>query len=166
MPNGGITLNSAYMRPKSRGSVRLRNADPAEAPLIDPNYWQEPEDLKRGIMGLRIARNILRQPALKPFLAGERIPGPGINTDQELFQHLCQNAKTQHHPVGTCKMGTGAMAVVAPDLKVWGIDGLRVCDSSVMPIINSSNTNAPTIMIGERAADIIKGDRASNCLSE
>jgi choline dehydrogenase-like flavoprotein len=149
------------MRPKSRGSVRLRSADPSDAPLIDPNYWQEPEDLKRGIMGMRIARDILRQPALQPFLAGERIPGPAINTDKELFEHLCLNAKTQHHPVGTCKMGTDGMAVVAPDLKVHGIDGLRVCDSSIMPQINSSNTNAPSIMIGERAADIIKGNRIS-----
>lgn len=161
MPMGGITLNAAYMRPKSRGSVRLASANPADAPLIDPNYWQEPEDLKRGIMGVRIAREILRQPALRPFLAGERIPGPGINTDQELFEHLSQNAKTQHHPVGTCKMGTDAMAVVGTDLRVHGIDGLRVCDSSIMPSINSSNTNAPTIMIGERAADIIKGNRIS-----
>ena len=112
-------------------------------------------------MGVRLARDILRQPALKPFLAGERIPGPTVNTDKELFEHLCENAKTQHHPVGTCKMGTDAMAVVAPDLKVHGIDGLRVCDSSIMPHINSSNTNAPTIMIGERAADIIKGNRIS-----
>jgi choline dehydrogenase-like flavoprotein len=159
LPNGGVTLNAAYMRPKSRGSVRLRSADPSDAPLIDPNYWQEPEDLRRGIMGMRIARDILRQPALQPFLAGERIPGPGVNTDKELFEHLCLNAKTQHHPVGTCKMGTDEMAVVAPDLKVRGLDGLRVCDSSIMPQINSSNTNAPTIMIGERAADIIKGNR-------
>ena len=161
LANGGVTLNAAYMRPKSRGSVRLRSADPSDAPLIDPNYWQEPEDLRRGLMGVRLARDILRQPALKPFLAGERIPGPTVNTDKELFEHLCENAKTQHHPVGTCKMGTDAMAVVAPDLKVHGIDGLRVCDSSIMPHINSSNTNAPTIMIGERAADIIKGNRIS-----
>jgi choline dehydrogenase-like flavoprotein len=161
LPNGGVTLNAAFMRPKSRGSVRLRSADPSDAPLIDPNYWQEAEDLRRGIMGMRIARDILRQPALQPFLAGERIPGPGVNTDKELFEHLCLNAKTQHHPVGTCKMGTDGMAVVAPDLKVRGLDGLRVCDSSIMPQINSSNTNAPTIMIGERAADIIKGNRIS-----
>lgn len=160
MPMGGVTLNAAYMRPKSRGSVRLKSADPNDAPLIDPNYWQEPEDLRRGILGMRIAREILRQPALKPFLAGERVPGPDITSDKDLFEHLCLNAKTQHHPVGTCKMGTDEMAVVAPDLKVRGIDGLRVCDSSIMPQINSSNTNAPTIMIGERAADIIKGNRA------
>ena len=161
MPNGGVTLNAAYMRPKSRGSVRLRSANLADAPLIDPNYWQEPEDLKRGMMGVRIAREILRQPALRPFLAGERLPGPKVNTDQELYEHLCENAKTQHHPVGTCKMGTDDMAVVSPDLKVRGLDGLRICDSSIMPRINSSNTNAATIMIGERAADIIRGNRLS-----
>jgi choline dehydrogenase-like flavoprotein len=161
MPMGGVTLNAAYMRPKSRGSVRLKSANPNDAPLIDPNYWQEPEDLRRGILGMRIARDILRQPALQPFLAGERVPGPEVQSDKDLFEHLCLNAKTQHHPVGTCKMGTDEMAVVSPELKVHGLDGLRVCDSSIMPQINSSNTNAPTIMIGERAADIIKGNRVA-----
>jgi choline dehydrogenase-like flavoprotein len=156
---GGVTLNAAYMRPKSRGSVKLKSADPMEAPLIDPNYWAEPEDLKRGILGVRLARDIMRQPAFKPYILAERVPGPDVNTDEEMFRHLAQNAKTQHHPVGACKMGTDDMAVVSPDLRVRGIDGLRVCDSSIMPQINSSNTNAPTIMIGERAADIIKGNR-------
>ena len=159
MPMGGVTLNAAYMRPKSRGSVKLKSADPMEAPLIDPNYWAEPEDLKRGILGVRLARDIMRQPAFKPYILAERVPGPDVNTDEEMFRHLAQNAKTQHHPVGACKMGTDDMAVVSPDLRVRGIDGLRVCDSSIMPQINSSNTNAPTIMIGERAADIIKGNR-------
>ncbi len=161
MPNGGVTLNAAYMRPKSRGTIKLRSANPVDHPLIDPNYWQEPEDLKRGLLGLQIARDIMQQPALRPFLIGERLPGPAINNQAELFEHVCKNAKTQHHPVGGCKMGVDAMAVVSPELKVHGIDGLRVCDSSIMPQINSSNTNAPTIMIGERAADIIKGNRAA-----
>ncbi|MBL8791801.1 MAG: alanine-phosphoribitol ligase, partial [Rhizobiales bacterium] len=159
--NGGVTLNAAFMRPKSRGSVRLQSANPQDAPLIDPNYWQEPEDLRRGIMGVRLARDILRQPALQPFLAGEHLPGAAVKTDREMYEYLSQNAKTQHHPVGTCKMGVDDMAVVAPDLKVHGLDGLRVCDSSIMPQINSSNTNAATIMIGEKAADIIKGNRIS-----
>ncbi|MEX0345955.1 MAG: GMC family oxidoreductase [Rhizobiaceae bacterium] len=157
MPQGGVTLNAAYMRPKSRGTVRLKSADPAEAPLIDPNYWQEPEDRKRHIEGLKIARDILRQPALSPFLIAERLPGPDVRSDDQLFDYTCANAKTQHHPVGTCKMGTDAMAVVDPQLKVHGIEGLRVCDSSIMPIINSSNTNAPTIMIGEKASDMVRG---------
>ena len=157
MPKGGVTLNAAYMRPKSRGTVRLKTADPADTPLIDPNYWQEPDDRRRHIEGLRIARDILRQPALQPFLEAERLPGPGIQSDQDLFEYACANAKTQHHPVGTCKMGIDDMAVVDPELKVHGISGLRICDSSIMPIINSSNTNAPTIMIGEKASDLVRG---------
>ncbi len=157
MPKGGVTLNAAYMRPKSRGTVRLASADPDVAPLIDPNYWQEPDDRRRHIEGLKIARDILRQPALQPFLKSERLPGPGVRTDDELFEYTCANAKTQHHPVGTCKMGIDDMAVVDPELKVHGIDGLRICDSSIMPIINSSNTNAPTIMIGEKASDLVRG---------
>jgi choline dehydrogenase-like flavoprotein len=159
MPMGGVTLNAAYMRPKSRGTVKLRSSDPTAAPLIDPNYWQDSEDMNRGMRGVRIARDIMRQPAIKPFILAERLPGPDVDSDEELFQYLCRNAKTQHHPVGTCKMGTDSFAVVSPELKVHGLDALRVCDSSIMPQINSSNTNAPTIMIGERAADIIKGNR-------
>jgi choline dehydrogenase-like flavoprotein len=161
MPNGGVTLNAAYMRPKSRGSVKLRSADPMDAPLIDPNYFAEPEDLRRGILGLRLARAIMRQDALKPFILAERLPGPGVTSDDDLYAYICKNAKTQHHPVGGCKMGTDPMAVVAPDLRVHGLDGLRVCDSSIMPQINSSNTNAPTIMIGEKASDIIRGNRVA-----
>ena len=159
MAMGGVTLNAAYMRPKSRGSVKLRSADPNDAPLIDPNYFAEPEDLRRSLQGLRMARDIMRQPALQPYLAAERLPGPGFDSDEELFNYVCKNAKTQHHPVGGCKMGTDPLAVVAPDLRVHGLDGLRVCDSSIMPQINSSNTNAPSIMIGEKASDIIRGNR-------
>ena len=137
----------------------MRSSNPKDAPLIDPNYWQVPEDRERHIAGLKIAREILRQPALKPFLKAEKLPGPDVNTDQELFEYTCANAKTQHHPVGACMMGVDNMAVVDPELKLHGIDGLRVCDSSIMPVINSSNTNAATIMIAEKAADIIRGLR-------
>jgi choline dehydrogenase-like flavoprotein len=159
MANGGVTLNAAYMRPKSRGTVKLKSANPDDHPLVNPNYWQEPEDLQRGLLGLEIAREIMRQPAMKPFIIAERLPGPDVKNKAEMFDHVCKNAKTQHHPVGTCKMGVDDFAVVGLDLKVHGIDGLRVCDSSIMPHINSSNTNAPTIMIGERGADIIRGNR-------
>jgi choline dehydrogenase-like flavoprotein len=159
MPSGGVTLNAAYMRPKSRGTIKLKSADPADAPLIDPNYFSEPEDLKRGMLGVRLARDIMRQPALKPFIMAERLPGPDIDSDEALYDYICGNAKTQHHPVGGCKMGVDGMAVVSPELRVHGLDGLRVCDSSIMPQINSSNTNAPSIMIGEKAADIIRGNR-------
>ena len=155
--NAGVTLNSAYLHPRSRGTVRLASADPAAAPLIDPNYWSDPHDRAMSLEGLRIAREIMQQPALKPFVLAERLPGPSVNSEAELFDYGCANAKTDHHPVGTCKMGTDRDAVVGLDLKVHGIEGLRVCDSSVMPRVPSCNTNAPTIMVGEKASDIIRG---------
>lgn len=155
--NPGVTLNSAYLRPRSLGTVRLKSADPAEHPLIDPNYWADPYDRAMSIKGLRIAREIMRQQALKEYVMREVLPGPGIETDDELFDYACRSAKTDHHPVGTCRMGNDAMAVVTPDLKLRGIEGLRVCDASVMPRVPSSNTNAPTIMVGEKGADLILG---------
>ncbi len=155
--NAGVTLNSAFLRPLSRGSVRLASADPRAMPLIDPNYWAEPYDREMSLKGLRLAREILNQPALKPFVLAERRPGPMRQTDDQLIDYACAQAKTDHHPAGTCKMGSDAMAVVSSDLKVHGIDGLRVCDASIMPTVNSSNTNAPTIMIAEKAADLIRG---------
>lgn len=157
LKNAGVTLNSAYLHPRSRGTVRLRSADPAAAPLIDPNYWSDPHDVKMSIEGLKIAREIFDQMALKPFILAEKLPGKQVVSDQDLFDYGCTNAKTDHHPVGTCKMGTGEDAVVGLDLKVHGLEGLRVCDSSVMPRVPSCNTNAPTIMVGEKAADIIRG---------
>ena len=157
LKNAGVTLNSAYLHPRSRGTVRLQSADPAAAPLIDPNYWSDPHDVKMSLEGLKIAREIFQQAALKPFIMAERLPGAGVTSDQDLFDYACANAKTDHHPVGTCKMGAGADAVVGLDLKVHGLDGLRICDSSVMPRVPSCNTNAPTIMVGEKGADIIRG---------
>ena len=106
--------------------------------------------------GLKIAREIFQQAALKPYILAERLPGGKVQTDEELFDYGCANAKTDHHPVGTCKMGTDSMAVVDLDLRVRGLQGLRVCDSSVMPRVPSCNTNAPTIMVGEKGADIIR----------
>ena len=157
LKHAGVTLNSAYLHPRSRGTVRLASADPTAAPLLDPNYWSDPHDRKMSIEGLKIAREIMQQPALKPYVLAERLPGPDVKTDEELFAYGCANAKTDHHPVGTCKMGTDEMAVVDLDLRVRGLEGLRVCDSSIMPRVPSSNTNAPTIMVGEKGADIIRG---------
>ncbi|KAB0572240.1 GMC family oxidoreductase [Brucella pituitosa] len=157
LKNAGVTLNSAYLHPRSRGTVRLASNDPASAPLIDPNYWSDPHDRKMSLEGLKIAREIMSQNALKPYVMAERLPGPKVVSDDDLFDYACANAKTDHHPVGTCKMGTDAMAVVDLDLKVRGLEGLRVCDSSIMPRVPSCNTNAPTIMIGEKGADIIRG---------
>lgn len=153
----GITLNSAYLRPRSRGTVRLASADPDAAPLIDPNYWAEPHDLEMSLRGLEMAREILEQPALRPYVRREVLPGAGMTRREDLLEYACRMAKTDHHPVGTCRMGTDEMAVVDPALRLHGIAGLRVCDASIMPRITSSNTNAPAIMIGEKASDLIRG---------
>ena len=157
LARAGVTLNSAYLRPESRGTVRLASPDPADAPLIDPNYWAEPNDRMIAFRGLRLAREMMRQDALKPFVAREALPGPEVDGEAALFDYACANAKTDYHPVGTCRMGSDDMAVVGPDLRVRGIEGLRVADSSVMPRVPSCNTNAPTIMIGEKASDLIPG---------
>ncbi len=160
MKNSGATLNSAIMRPRSRGTVRLASSDPNVAPLIDPNYWNDPYDREMSFKGLRLAREIMNQSALKPYLLAERLPGPDKMSDAELFDYGCKNAKTDHHPAGTCRMGHDDMAVVTPDLKLRGLEGLRVCDASIMPNVTTGNTNAPTIMIAEKAADMIsKGPR-------
>ncbi|TIM23042.1 MAG: alanine-phosphoribitol ligase [Mesorhizobium sp.] len=157
LKNPGVTLNSAFLRPRSRGTVRLNSADPADHPLIDPNYWSDPYDRDMSIKGLRLAREIIRQKALAPYVLREVLPGPTLTSDDELFDYACRSSKTDHHPVGTCRMGHDAMSVVTPDLRLRGIEGLRVCDASVMPRIPSSNTNAPTIMVGEKGADLILG---------
>ena len=156
MPNGGVTLNSAFLRPRSRGTVRLASSDPSAAPLIDPNYWEDPYDRDMSIKGLKLAQEIMRQPALKPFVLAERLPGPQARTDADYFDYAVKNAKTDHHPAGTCRMGSDLEAVVDPQLRFNGIEGLRVVDASIMPTVVSSNTNAPTIMIAEKAADMIK----------
>ncbi|HEX2510908.1 MAG TPA: GMC family oxidoreductase N-terminal domain-containing protein [Microvirga sp.] len=158
LKNPGVTLNSAFLRPRSRGTLRLASSDPAAAPLIDPNYWDDPYDRTMALEGLRIARAIMRQKALAPYVLEERLPGPGKLGEADLIDYACRHAKTDHHPVGTCRMGRDEMAVVDPEsLKVRGIEGLRICDSSIMPRLVSSNTNAPTIMIGEKAADLVRG---------
>jgi choline dehydrogenase-like flavoprotein len=160
MPNGGVTLNSALMRPRSRGTVRLASADPRVAPLIDPNYWADPYDREMAIRGLKLAQEIMRQEPLRPFVLAERLPGPTVVTDEDYFDYACRHGKTDHHPAGTCRMGVDPGAVVDPRLRFRGIPGLRVVDASVMPTVVSSNTNAAAIMIGEKAADMIRADHA------
>jgi choline dehydrogenase-like flavoprotein len=159
LKNAGVTLNTAYLRPKSRGTVRLASADPAAAPLLDPNYWSDPHDRKMALLGLRLAREILSQPAMKRYVQSEVLPGARLTSDDELFDYACANAKTDHHPVGTCRIGAPSdpASVVTPELKLIGLEGLRVVDASVMPFIPSCNTNAPTIMVAEKAADHILG---------
>jgi choline dehydrogenase-like flavoprotein len=159
LKNAGVTLNSAYLRPRSRGTVRLASADPAAAPLLDPNYWSDPHDRTMSIKGLRLAREIMSQPALSRYVQSEVLPGSARQSDAELFDYACEHAKTDHHPVGTCRMGPASdpASVVTPDLKLIGLDGLRVVDASVMPLVPSCNTNAPTIMVAEKASDHILG---------
>ena len=156
MQNAGVTLNSAFMRPRSRGTVRLRSNDPAAAPLIDPNYCAEPFDAASNVKGLRLALDIMQSKALKPFVKSVRLPDPTRTSGDDLFAYGCQHGKNDFHPVGTCKMGIGEDAVVGPDLRVRGVDRLRVVDVSIMPTIITGNTNACAIMIGEKAADMIR----------
>ena len=159
MRNGGVTLNACHLRPRSRGTVRLQSDNPADMPLIDPNYLSDPYDREMSIRGLKLVQQILAQDALKPYIMAERLPGPDVRTDQDYFNFICVHSKTSHHCAGTCRMGSDADAVLDPRLRFNGIDGLRVADASVMPTVNSSNTNAPAIMIGEKAADMIKQDQ-------
>lgn len=151
----GFTVNSTFLRPRSRGAVRLRSADPADAPLIDPNYFADPHDRRMAVTAVRTIRQILAKPAISPLIDHERLPGASVESDDDIMAYLRQYACCDYHPVGTCKIGTDRLAVVGPDLKVHGIDGLRIADSSIMPVLPSGNTNAPTIMIGEKAADLI-----------
>lgn len=158
MPQGGVTLNSCYLRPRSRGTVRLQSADPAKAPLIDPNYLQDPMDREMSIRGLKLTQEILSQSPLKDYILAERLPGPDVKTDEDYFNFISEHSKTSHHCAGTCRMGIDDAAVVDPSLKFNGLDGLRIVDNSIMPTVISSNTNAAAIMIGEKAADMIKAD--------
>jgi choline dehydrogenase-like flavoprotein len=162
IPGYGVCLYTNLLRPRSRGTVRLASGDPAAAPLIDPNYLSNPDDARMAVAGLRLARNVMSAPSMRPFLEKERMPGVDKTTDADLAAYVREWAKTDYHPVGACKMGTDAMAVVDPELRVRGVAGLRVCDSSVMPLEISANTNAPTIMIAEKAADLILGNSRPN----
>ena len=151
----GVTLHSCVLRPQSRGEVRLASSDPLAAPAINPNYLASSYDLNILIDGIRRGRDILAAPAFKPWLKEERIPGPALQSDTELEQFVRATAETEYHPVGTCKMGGDAMAVVDERLRVRGIDGLRVIDASIMPTLVSGNTNAPTIMIAEKGSQMM-----------
>ncbi|MEM9249023.1 MAG: GMC family oxidoreductase N-terminal domain-containing protein [Pseudomonadota bacterium] len=161
MLNGGVTLNSCYLRPRSRGTVRLQSDDPAKAPLIDPNYLQDSQDREMSIRGLKLTQEILAQSPLKRFIKAERLPGPDVKTDDDYYDFICEHSKTSHHCAGTCRMGSDDAAVVDTRLRFNGIDGLRIVDNSIMPTVISSNTNAAAIMIGEKASDMIKEDHGT-----
>ena len=153
--NHGVTIRVGPVNPESRGRITLRSADPRDPPRIFANYLATQFDKDTTIAGVQIIREVMAQPAFADILGEEIAPGPDKVSDADLMQWLKKAGGTTLHPVGTCKMGNDAEAVVDPELKVHGIDGLRVADASIMPIIASGNTNAPTIMIGEKAADMV-----------
>jgi choline dehydrogenase len=153
-----ITASVCNLRPQSRGSVNLRGPDPAAAPAIQPNYLSDPADRRVAVDALRLTRRICAAPALQPFRPIEHLPGPEISSDDELLEAIGRIATTIFHPVGTCAMGVGEASVVDPGLRVLGLGGLRIADASIMPTITSGNTNAPTIMIAEKAVDMILED--------
>jgi choline dehydrogenase len=154
-----LTAGPILLTPKSVGRITLRSADPLDKPVIDPRYLTDADghDLRVLRYGVRLARRIMASPALAKFVGRETKPGADSQTDAEIDQHIRQSGETLYHPVGTCRMGSDAEAVVDPELRVNGVDGLRVVDASVMPTIIRGHTNAPVIMIAEKAADLIKG---------
>jgi choline dehydrogenase-like flavoprotein len=153
----GFTVNSTFLRPRSIGSVKLRSSDPADQPLVDPNYLADPLDRSMALKSVRIIREVLAESQIAQFIKAERLPGADARTDDEIMVYVRQYACCDYHPVGTCKMGVDELAVVDPELKVRGLDGMRVIDSSIMPVLISGNTNGPTMMIGEKGADLVKG---------
>ena len=152
----GYQIHVCQVRPESRGTVRLLSPDPLAHPAIDPDYLSAPEDAGVLLAGVRLARAIGAQPAFDAYRGREVWPGVEVDSDAVLLAKAREWAETIYHPVGTCRMGADAGAVVGPDLRVRGVEGLRVVDASVMPRLVSGNTNAPTIMIGEKAADIMR----------
>ena len=144
------------LRPESRGRIELRSADPADPPAVHPNYLATQTDQQTIVAGLKLLRRIMATPQMQRFIAAEFQPGPKVATDEELLAYARQRGGTVYHPTSTCKMGIDAMAVVDPELRVRGLAGLRVADASIMPTVVSGNTNAATIMIGERAADMAR----------
>lgn len=157
-----FTSSTCQLRPESRGRIVLKSPDPAAHPAIHPNYLATPRDQEIAVAGMKWSRRIAAAPALACHIAEELDPGPGKQTDEALLDHARNTGTTIYHPVGTCKMGTDAMAVVDPRLRVHGLKALRVVDASIMPALVSGNTNAPTIMIAEKASDMILADRRAN----
>ena len=153
----GFQVHLGANKPKSRGWVKLKSADPEAPPEIVFNYFAEEEDKEAFRAGLRWTREIFAQPALDEYRGKEVSPGPDVQTDEQIDQWLAETAETAYHPAGSCRMGTDAMAVVDPECRVHGVRNLRVVDSSIMPTVTNGNLNAPTIMIGEKAADHILG---------
>jgi len=161
----GLTIAPCQVRPESRGTIRIKSSNPGEYPAIQPNYLSDPIDQQVAVASLRWGRKIAAQPALAKWIENELLPGPGFDSDEALLGFARMAGSTIYHPVGTCQMGSGPAAVVDPQLRVHGVQGLRVVDASIMPRLVSGNTNAPTIMIAEKAADMILGKVVAGALA-
>jgi choline dehydrogenase len=159
----GMTIACSIARPESRGTIMAQSSDPREYPIIRPNYMSAENDVRVVVEGVRQARKIFSQPAFQPYSVGETLPGREIQSDDEIADFARQTGNTIYHPVGVCKMGPedDKMAVVDPQLKVRGIQGLRVIDASVMPAVTTANTNSTAIMIGEKGSDMLLADAAN-----
>ncbi|MGE0416607.1 MAG: GMC family oxidoreductase [Acetobacteraceae bacterium] len=154
----GMTVAVCPVRPDSRGTIMAQSSDPTARPVITPNYLSDPADHQVMLAGIRFTRDIFAAPAIAKHSVVETAPGPDVRTDDQLLEYVRQTGTTIYHPVGTCRMGDGPSAVVDSRLRVHGIDSLRVIDASVMPTLTTGNTNAPTIMIGEKGAAMIRED--------
>lgn len=152
----GLTIGPCQLRPESRGSIHIRSADPFAAPRIQPNFLHDEIDQRTLVAGMRVARQLTQAHPLAEFIEEEITPGADLNTDDELLHYAATTGATVYHPVSTCRMGQDPNAVVDEQLRVHGLAGLRVVDASIMPRVSSGNTNAPTIMIAEKAADMVK----------
>jgi choline dehydrogenase len=157
-PWSGFTMSVCQLRPESRGSVRIRSADPFAPPSIRPNYLSADLDRRCAVAGVKLARRLAATEALRPYVAGEYRPGAQARTDEDLLEFARAHGATIFHPAGTCKMGSDPMAVVDERLRVRGVAGLRVVDASIMPTLVSGNTHAPVVMIAEKASDMIIED--------
>jgi choline dehydrogenase len=160
-PFSGFTLSVCQLRPGSRGTVRIKSADPFQAPAMVPNYLSTEEDRRCAVEAVKYARKLAATAAVAPYVREEYRPGPGVGSDAEILDWCRGNGATIFHPSGTCRMGSDAMAVVDSRLRAIGVAGLRVVDCSVMPTLVSGNTNAPVAMIAERASDLILADAAA-----
>lgn len=160
----GYSLHVCNLRPKSRGEIRLASGDPLAKAQIFANYLSNPDDLEHMVKGVKLARKVLAAPAFDAYRGQELRPAPGCVTDDQIRQFIRQRAETIYHPVGTCKMGSDPMAVVDAELRVHGLQGLRVVDASIMPLLVGGNTNAPVVMIAEKASDMIKHARSVKAL--